>query len=65
MRSFKFNVRAPFPLNLFVPPKKPAGAKFLVFHGKPDPPDAIQGYPGKKLHHRALPAPWVADYWHE
>ena len=65
VRSFKFNVRAPFPLNLFVPPKKPAGAKFLVFHGKPDPPDAIQGYPGKKLHHRALPAPWVADYWHE
>jgi hypothetical protein len=46
-------------------PRKPAGAKFLVFHGKPDPPDAVNGVSDGKIHHRVLAAPWVADYWHE
>ena len=63
VRSFKFNVRPPFPFNLVVPPKKPEGAKFVVFHGQPDPDDAVSGFRGKKLHHRVLPASWVADYW--
>ncbi|MBB5352048.1 hypothetical protein HNR46_002289 [Haloferula luteola] len=63
VRSFKFNVRPPFPLNLVVPPRKPKGAKILVFHGQPDPDDAITGYAGKKIHHRVLPAPWVAEDW--
>jgi len=65
VRSFKFNVRPPFPLNLFVAPKKPKGAKFLVFHGKPDPPDAVHGVSTGKIHHRVLPAPWVEEYWKE
>jgi hypothetical protein len=65
VRSFKFNCRPPFPLNLAAAPKIPAGAKFLVFHGKPDPDDAVDGVRTGKLHHRVLPAPWVADYWHE
>lgn len=65
VRSFKYNCRPPFPLNLVVAPRKPAGAKILVFHGKPDPPDAVSGVSGGKVHHRVLPAPWVADYWHE
>lgn len=63
VRSFKFNVRPPFPLNLVTAPKKPKGAKFLVFHGQPDPDDAVNGYEGKKIHHRVLPAPWVQEYW--
>jgi hypothetical protein len=63
VRSFKFNVRPPFPLNLVMTPKKPAGAKFLVFHGQPDPHDAVEGFAGKRIHHRVKPAPWVADYW--
>ena len=63
VRSFKFNCRPPFPLNLISAPEKPEGAKFLVFHGQPDPDDAVKGYKGKKLHHRVKPAPWVEDYW--
>ena len=63
VRSFKFNVRPPFPLNLAMAPRRPKGAKFLVFHGQPDPHDAVEGYAGRKLHHRVRPAPWVADHW--
>jgi hypothetical protein len=65
VRSFKYNCRPPFPLNFFLAPKKPVEAKFLVFHGKPDPPDAIIGFSGKSLNHRALPAPWIAEHWRE
>ncbi|MDB6080445.1 MAG: nucleotide-diphospho-sugar transferase [Akkermansiaceae bacterium] len=65
VRSFKYHCRPAFPLNLILAPQKPRGAKFLVFHGQPDPHDAIDGARGKKLHHRFLPAPWVADFWHE
>ncbi len=63
VRSFKFNVRPPFPLNLVMTPRQPKGAKFLVFHGQPDPHDAVEGFAGKKLHHRVKPTPWVADHW--
>lgn len=63
VRSFKFNCRPPFPLNLMMAPAKPKGAKILVFHGQPDPDDALTGYRGKKLHHRVKPIPWIADYW--
>ena len=63
VRSFKFNCRPIFPLNLIRAPRQPAGAKFLVFHGKPDPPDAVGGTRGKRIHHRVLPAPWVAAHW--
>lgn len=65
VRSFKFNCRPVFPLNLFVAPRQPQGAKFLVFHGKPDPPEAVHGVRGSRIHHRVLPAPWVAEHWHE
>ena len=61
--SFKRHCRPIFPLNLFIAPKKPVGAKFLVFHGHPDPVDAGKGHRGKRIHHRMLPAPWVAEYW--
>lgn len=63
VRSFKFNCRPPFPLNLILAPAKPKDAKFLVFHGQPDPDDAVAGFRGKRIHHRVKPAPWVADYW--
>lgn len=63
--SFKRHCRPPFPLNLIIAPKKPKGAKFLVFHGHPDPVDAPKGFEGKRIHHRVLPAPWVAEYWKE
>jgi len=61
--SFKFDCRPPFPLNLLVAPKQPPQAKFLVFHGQPDPHDAVEGYDRGKLHHRVKPVPWVAEHW--
>jgi hypothetical protein len=65
VRSFKYHCRPTFPLNLFVTPAKPKGAKVLVFHGKPDPPDAVNGVTGGKIHHRVRPAPWVEESWRE
>ena len=62
-RSFKFHLRRTFPLNYLIPPKLPEGCRILVFHGKPDPDEAIVGYKGKRLNHRTLPAPWINDYW--
>ena len=63
VRSFKRNSMRPFPLNLLLPPVLPKGTRILVFHGKPDPDEALAGYRGKRIHHRTLPAPWVGDYW--
>ncbi|MCB1774574.1 MAG: hypothetical protein KDI88_13240 [Gammaproteobacteria bacterium] len=63
VRSYKWNCRPAFPLNLVRPPALPEHCRILVFHGRPDPDEAIRGFPGRKLHHRTLPAPWIADYW--
>lgn len=62
-RSFKRHCRPMFPLNLICTPPKPAGCHILVFHGRPDPDEAIRGYHGRKIRHHIRPAPWIADYW--
>ena len=47
----------------------PEGAKIIIFHGSPNPPDAIKGQWGKKLpwykklYKRVSPASWVAEHW--
>ena len=63
VRSFKRHSIRPLPFNLFLPPVLPKGVRILAFHGKPDPDEALRGYPSKKIHYRTLPAPWLADYW--
>ena len=63
VRSFKWNCRPLFPLNLLSAPRQPKDCRILVFHGKPDPEEAIVGYCGKKIHHRTLPAPWITKNW--
>jgi len=64
VKSFKRHCRRTFPLNLLLPPKQPpADTRFLVFHGFPDPHTAIEGHPGKRIHHRVLPTRWIADRW--
>ena len=63
VRSYKWNCRPACPLNLLRVPKLPAGCRILVFHGRPDPDEAIHGYKGRKLHHRTLPASWILDHW--
>lgn len=62
-RSYKRHCRPLFPFNFFVTPRKPAGCRILVFHGRPDPDEAALGFRGRKPHHYIRPAPWVAQYW--
>lgn len=68
IRSFKRSCQRIFPLNLIFPPKK-VDANIICFHGRPDLPQAINGYHSTKeksvkLHNVCLPANWVAEYWH-
>ncbi|MCH8474650.1 MAG: glycosyl transferase [Opitutales bacterium] len=63
VRSFKWNCRPKFPLNLFCAPKPPKKCRILVFHGKPNPDEAILGYRGKKIHHHSKAAPWISEHW--
>ncbi len=62
-RSYKRHCRPLFPLNHFVAPRPPPGCRVLVFHGRPDPDEAIAGFRGHKPHHRMLPAPWINEHW--
>ncbi len=61
-RSFKHDCLPGRLLRRLRPAAIPAGAKIVVFHGQPKPPDAARGVwpePGRGLR----PAAWVADYW--
>ena len=62
-RSYKRSCRPIFPLNLITTPRPPAGCRILVFHGVPDPDQAIRGFRGRKTHHHMRPAPWISKYW--
>ncbi len=66
--SFKKHCLPKGPLGLFnrfIPSKIPAGARVVVFHGHPNPDDALAGqWPGK-WYKGLRPATWIADYWHD
>lgn len=64
VKSFKRTCRPMFPFNLFVTPKKPK-TKILVFHGNPDPDQAINGFDDGKARHKVLPTPWLVNDWHK
>ncbi|MCB5412313.1 glycosyltransferase [Pseudogemmobacter sp. CC-YST710] len=49
-------------MGFFRPARIPQGAKIVVFHGKPNPPDAIIGRSGK-WYRRVLPVAWVDELW--
>jgi len=57
--SFKRHCIPRFPLNLFAVPKVPDGAAVVVFHGKPDPHEAAEGFRAGRLKHRCRPVPWI------
>ncbi len=61
-RSFKRHCVPRGVAGWFLPPRIPAGAKIIAFHGKPNPPDAIAGRSGK-WYRRVLTTPWVAEHW--
>ena len=61
-RSFKHDCLPGRLLRRLKPATIPAGAKIIVFHGHPKPPDAARGvWPG--LGRRLRPAPWIAEHW--
>lgn len=62
--SFKYHCIPSFPFNLWRRPFIPLGAKILLFHGKPEPSDAMAGRSGKWYRH-FRPAVWIGDYWRE
>ena len=70
-RSFKDHCMPGGFLNSIIAPTKiPKGAKIIVFHGSPKPPDALKGVWGipvswyKKFYKTVKPTKWIADYWY-
>ncbi len=63
-QSFKRSCRPRFPLNHFRAPVRPRDCRVLVFHGHPNPHEALAGHRGGWLR-STLPAPWLADDWND
>lgn len=61
--SFRRHCLPAFPLNLVAAPAFPAGARIVVFHGRPNPHEALAGYRSRRLHRTCRPTPWVAEHW--
>ena len=62
--SWKYHCIPRFPTNLWQPPRIPAGARILIFHGVMNPPDALAGRSNGNWRY-AKPAPWITDHWRE
>lgn len=63
VRSYKYDMRPPFPLNWFRPPQIPPGARILCLTGYPKPHQAISEGARGALHRRMLPMPELQQYW--
>ena len=61
-RSFKRHCIPTIPFNLIRPPQIPPGARIVVFHGRPNPDEAVGGYVAS-WRKRTLPAPWIERLW--
>ncbi|MFZ2586729.1 MAG: hypothetical protein WAZ18_01185 [Alphaproteobacteria bacterium] len=65
--SFKEDVMPEWPMRLWQEAKLPVGARVVVFHGKPDPDEALRGeWPSvwwKRWYKTIRPVGWIADYW--
>ena len=62
-RSFKRHCMQPFPLCHFLTPKKPTGAKIVIFHGRPHPDDMLTGWSKHFGLRAAKPADWINENW--
>ncbi|MDC9729472.1 MAG: hypothetical protein PSN04_09150 [Methyloprofundus sp.] len=62
--SFKYRCAPSWIKSWFQAPSIPDGAKIILFHGLPNPPEAIKGISGK-WHRHIKPSPWIKDYWKE
>jgi hypothetical protein len=71
-KSFKMHCMPGGILNSFITPTRiPKDARIIVFHGNPNPPDAMAGIWGspvkpwfKKTYKTVKPTRWIADYWY-
>lgn len=52
-------------LNWVLPSKLPETASVCVFHGSPNPDDALKGHWPGAWYKRLRPATWISNYWHE
>ncbi len=63
--SFKRHCLPRWPLRFVAPSRPPEGASIVVFHGHPNPDEALEGrWPGawwKGLR----PASWIAEHWRD
>jgi len=60
--SFKYRCCPSWLKSWLQAPFIPDEAKIILFHGLPNPPEAIKGISGKWYRH-IQPAPWIKDYW--
>ena len=60
--SFKYKCCPNWIKSWFEAPSIPMGARIILFHGLPNPPEAITGHSGKWYRH-IQPSPWIKDYW--
>jgi hypothetical protein len=70
-KSFKMHCMPGGILNSFLTPTKmPRNVKVIVFHGNPNPPDAMAGRWGKpvpwykKFYKTVKPTLWIGEHWH-
>lgn len=62
--SFKYHCMAKWPLAYFRDARIPEGAKIVIFHGHPEPHEAIAGIT-HKWYRPVRPTAWVAEHWQE
>lgn len=67
--SFKHSIMPRWPLNFVQTPRLPEDARIVVFTGKPDPHEAVEGrWPAKwykRFYKHIRPARWINEYWCE
>ena len=61
--SFKYCCMLPFPFNWFITPKIPNGVRVVIFHGRPNNEQAMNGYTAKFGLRHVRPIEWIRKYW--
>ena len=62
--SFKYHCVPPWPKSWYQTPRIPENSRVIIFHGVPNPPDALIGESGKWWR-LIRPSPWLEKYWTE
>ena len=60
--SFKYRCAPSWIRSWFEAPSIPNNARIILFHGLPNPPEAIKGISGKWYRH-IQPSPWIEAHW--